>query len=215
MSQQLQRLRQWTHGVIHLNPREFIGLAGTLGKWVLLGSTVGILAGIASALFLISLDWATQFRMAHPQIILALPIAGVLITWCYRRFAGIAGQGNNLIIEEIHTNQRDVPLRMTSMILLGTIITHLFGGSAGREGTALQMGASLADALRRVLKINREDRRLMLMAGISGGFGSVFGTPVAGFVFGMEVQHVGQIRYEGIVPCLVAALVGTTPVYGC
>ena len=207
-SQRMQRIWQWARGAMHLNPREFIALARTLGKWVLLGGAVGIMAGSASAVFLISLDWATQFRVAHPQIILALPVAGVLIAWGYRRFAGIAAQGNNLIIEEIHINQRDVPLRMAPLILLGTIITHLFGGSAGREGTALQMGASLADAVRRVLKINRHDRRLMLMAGISGGFGSVFGTPVAGFVFGMEVQHVGQIRYDGIVPCLVAALIG-------
>jgi H+/Cl- antiporter ClcA len=97
---------------------------------------------------------------------------------------------------------------MAPMILLGTVATHLFGGSAGREGTALQMGASLADALRRALRLDRHDRRLMLMAGISGGFGSVFGTPAAGFVFGMEVQALGRIRYEGLVPCLVAACVG-------
>jgi H+/Cl- antiporter ClcA len=97
---------------------------------------------------------------------------------------------------------------MAPFVLFGTVMTHLFGGSAGREGTAIQMGASLADGVRRLLRLSPEDRRLMLMAGISGGFGSVFGTPVAGFVFGMEVQSVGRIRYEGMVPCLVAAIVG-------
>jgi H+/Cl- antiporter ClcA/CBS domain-containing protein len=97
---------------------------------------------------------------------------------------------------------------MAPLVLVGSVITHLFGGSAGREGTAVQMGASLADTLRRVLRLNAPDRRLMIMAGISGGFGSVFGVPVAGFVFGMEVQQVGRIRYEGIIPCLIASCVG-------
>ena len=102
-------------------------------------------------------------------------------------------------------------------MLLGTIVTHLFGGSAGREGTAIQMGASLADGLRRVFNLGPEDRRLILMAGISGGFGSVFGVPAAGFVFGMEVQGIGRIRYDGIIPCLVAAFVGdlVTRALGC
>ncbi|MFN8417800.1 MAG: voltage-gated chloride channel family protein [Anaerolineae bacterium] len=185
-------------------------------KWTALGGVVGILAGTASAIFLVSLDWATNFRLANPSILFLLPVAGFIVGWIYHRFAGAAAQGNNLVIEEVHTNGSRVPLRMAPLVLLGTVITHLFGGSAGREGTAIQMGASLADTLRRALQLNAEDRRLLLMAGISGGFGSVFGTPVAGFVFGMEVQSVGRIRYEGIVPCLVAAYVGdlTTRAWG-
>ncbi len=179
-----------------------------LAKWTLLGAAVGVLAGIASTIFLFSLDWATRFREANPAIIFALPVAGALLGFVYTRFAGDAAQGNHLVIEEIHTNQSRIPRRMAPMILLGTVATHLFGGSAGREGTALQMGASLADALRQALRLDRHDRRLMLMAGIAGGFGSVFGTPAAGFVFGMEVQALGRIRYEGLVPCLVAACVG-------
>jgi H+/Cl- antiporter ClcA len=183
-------------------------LSATLAKWTLLGAAIGVLAGLASTIFLFSLDWATRFRDAHPAIILALPAAGALLGFAYQRFAGDAAQGNHLVIEEIHSNQSRIPRRMAPMILLGTVATHLFGGSAGREGTALQMGAALADALRQALRLDRHDRRLLLMAGISGGFGSVFGTPVAGFVFGMEVQALGRIRYEGLVPCLVAACVG-------
>lgn len=230
MLERLRRIRTLLYRSVRLNPQDFAALLRTLGRWLLLGGGAGVLAGIASAIFLRSLDWATQFRLAHPAIIWALPVAGVALGWFYQRFAGLAAQGNNLVIDEIHNNQQDIPLRMAPMVLLGTLVTHIFGGSAGREGTALQMGASLADALYRVwMKISHrghsnlsveenaisepsvvkhDDRRLMLMAGISGGFGSVFGTPVAGFVFGMEVQSVGQIRYEGIVPCLVAALVG-------
>lgn len=182
--------------------------ARRLLKWIALGGLVGVAAGLASTVFLFSLDWATRWREANPMIVLALPAAGALLGYVYDRYAGDAAQGNHLVIEEIHSNQSRIPLRMAPMILLGTVATHLFGGSAGREGTALQMGASLADALRRALRLDRHDRRLMLMAGISGGFGSVFGTPAAGFVFGMEVQALGRIRYEGLVPCLVAACVG-------
>lgn len=194
--------------MFHINPADFFSFLHTLMKWTLLGGGVGTLAGTASALFLVSLDWATRTRLANPSILFLLPLAGFLVGWVYHRFAGAAAQGNNLVIEEVHSNQSRIPLRMAPLVLLGTVITHLFGGSAGREGTAIQMGASLADTLRRILRLNGDDRRLMIMAGISGGFGSVFGTPVAGLVFGMEVQSVGRIRYEGLVPCLVAAYVG-------
>jgi H+/Cl- antiporter ClcA len=112
------------------------------------------------------------------------------------------------VIEQIHRNDAPIPARMAPLILLGTVLTHLFGGSAGREGTAIQMGSSLADWLQRRLHLSSATRRLMIMAGISGGFGSVFGTPIAGFIFGLEVQHIGQIRYEALLPCLIAALVG-------
>jgi H+/Cl- antiporter ClcA len=192
----------------HVHPEDFLLFLRALAKWTLLGGIVGALAGTASAVFLVALAWATTFRIEHPALILLLPVGGFAVGWLYYRFAGSASQGNNLVIEEVHLNQQPIPLRMAPFVLFGTVATHLFGGSAGREGTAIQMGASLADAARRLLRLSPEDRRLMLMAGISGGFGAVFGTPVAGFVFGMEVQSVGRIRYEGVIPCLVAALVG-------
>lgn len=203
-----QRMFRTVNAMFRVNPADFLAFARTLVKWTLLGGGVGVLAGTASAIFLVSLDWATGTRIANPSILFLLPAAGFLVGWIYHRFAGAAAQGNNLVIEEVHSNQTRIPLRMAPLVLLGTVITHLFGGSAGREGTAIQMGASLADSLRRVLRLNAADRRLMIMAGISGGFGSVFGTPAAGFVFGMEVQSMGRIRYDGIIPCFVAATVG-------
>jgi len=177
-------------------------------RWALLGGLAGGLAGTASWIFLTALAWATATRLAHPALLYALPLAGLAMGWLYYRLGGTAALGNNLVIDEVNSNRTRIPLRMAPLVLLGTIVTHLCGGSAGREGTAIQMGASLADGLRRLLGLTGEDRRLLLMAGISGGFGSVFGVPAAGFVFGMEVQGIGQIRYEGIVPCLVAAFVG-------
>lgn len=177
-------------------------------QWTVLGGATGILAGTAAWIFLTSLAWATATRLAQPWLLYALPAIGFGVGWLYYRFGGTAAMGNNLVIDEVNSNRTKIPLRMAPLVLLGTILTHVGGGSAGREGTAIQMGASLADGLRRAVGLTGEDRRLLLMAGISGGFGSVFGVPAAGFVFGMEVQGIGRIRYEGIVPCLVASFVG-------
>lgn len=204
----LERAYTAINGLFHVNGADFLAFLRLLGKWTLLGSSVGILAGSASALFLTTLAWATDFRLEYPALLFLLPVAGFVVGWLYHRFAGAAAQGNNLVIDEVNGNIGRIPFRMAPLVLLGTVITHLFGGSAGREGTAIQMGASLADSLRRALNLPREDRRLILMAGISGGFSSVFGTPVAGFVFSMEVQSLGRMRYEGLIPCLVAACVG-------
>lgn len=206
--QRWQRLYQALNALFRFNPAEFLDFLRTGTKWLLLGALVGVLAGSASAIFLISLDWATRVRLENPALLLLLPAAGFAVGYVYWRYGGKASLGNNLVIDEVNHNRSRIPLRMAPFVLAGTIITHFFGGSAGREGTAIQMGASLADTLRRALRLNPVDRRLMIMAGISGGFGSVFGVPVAGFVFGMEVQSVGRIRYEGIIPCLVASVVG-------
>ncbi len=187
---------------------DFVAFIKFAFTWSVLGSVVGILAGTASWIFLTSLLWATTTRLANPLLLYALPIAGLGMGWLYYRYGGTASLGNNLVIEEVNSNQSRIPIRMAPLVLFGTIVTHLCGGSAGREGTAIQMGASLADGVRRLLGLVGEDRRLLLMAGISGGFGSVFGVPVAGFIFGMEVQGVGRIRYEGIIPCLVASFIG-------
>ncbi|MEP7288094.1 MAG: voltage-gated chloride channel family protein [Chloroflexota bacterium] len=203
-----QRGYEIVNEMFRVDPLEHLATLKMVVKWVVLGSAVGVLSGTASAIFLVSLQWATATRLANPGLLFLLPVVGIVLGWLYYRFAGTASRGNNLIIEELHINQASIPLRMAPMVLLGTLLTHLFGGSAGREGTAIQMGGSLADWLQRVLHLNREDRRLMLAAGVSGGFGSVFGTPLAGFVFGLEVQSTGRIRYDGVVPCLVAAIVG-------
>ena len=156
-----------------------------------LGSVVGVLSGTASAIFLVTLNWATAVRVANPDLLFLLPLAGFVIGWSYYRIGGSAARGNNLVIEQVHLNKDPIPLRMAPMVLIGTVLTHLFGGSAGREGTAIQMGSSLADWLRRLLKLEGEDRRLLVLAGISGGFGSVFGTPIAGFVFALEAPGDG------------------------
>lgn len=179
-----------------------------LGRWIPIASLVGLMAGAASALLLWSLDLATRLREAHTWLILLLAPAGWLVGLMYARFGASVVAGNNLLLEEIHKPKDTIPARMTPLILIGTFMTHLFGGSAGREGTALQTGASLADQLSKPLRLAPHERRTLLMAGIAAGFGSVFGTPLAGAVFGLEVLAFGRIDYTAIAPCFLAAFVG-------
>lgn len=184
------------------------GRLTTLGLWLLLGSVVGLLCGTASALFLWLLDEATGFRTTHEGIVFALPVLGLGLGWVLERFGEPIKAGNNLVIDTIHDDGPELPLRMAPMVLLGTIVTHLFGGSAGREGTAVQMGASLTDWVSHRLGVTRDVRRALLAAGVAGGFGSVFGTPIAGAVFGLEFVVLGRLEYRALVPALVASVVG-------
>jgi H+/Cl- antiporter ClcA len=181
---------------------------GALGQWLVLGSLVGVLCGAASALFLWLLERATALRMDHEAIVYALPLAGLVLGWLTERFGQSIRAGNNLIIDTLHDEGPELPLRMAPMVLLGTVLTHAFGGSAGREGTAVQMGASLTDWVSHRLRVSGPVRRHLLAAGVAGGFGSVFGTPVAGAVFGLEFIVLGRIEYDALVPALVASVVG-------
>jgi H+/Cl- antiporter ClcA len=180
----------------------------TLAQWLGFGAAVGAMAGAASALFLALLDLATRFRSQHLLLVYCLPVAGLVIGWIYQRFGQPIRAGSNLIIDTIHDEGPEIPARMAPMVLIGTVLTHLFGGSAGREGTAVQMGASLADAFSHRVRVGPEVRRQLLAAGVAGGFGSVFGTPIAGAIFGLEFVVLGRIEYDALVPALVASVIG-------
>ncbi len=191
-----------------LNPLPHLGSMWQLVRWSLLVVPVAILAGSASAFFLWALERVTQTRWSHPALLYLLPVGGVAVGFLYHWLGRKAERGNNLILEEIHEPGGGVPTRMAPLVLIGTLITHLFGGSAGREGTAVQMGGSLAAGFGRWFRINPENRRVLLLAGVAAGFGSVFGTPLTGAVFALEVLVVGRLQYDALVPVLVASVVG-------
>ncbi|HEY4240856.1 MAG TPA: chloride channel protein [Kofleriaceae bacterium] len=138
----------------------------------------------------------------------ALPAAGLAIGALYAKFGATVVGGNNLVIDTIHDGGPEIPARMLPMVLVGTVLTHLFGGSAGREGTAVQMGASAADWIANRLRLDKGLRRAVIAAGVAGGFGSVFGTPIAGAIFGLEFITLGAIEYEALAPALVASVTG-------
>ncbi|PZO74192.1 MAG: voltage-gated chloride channel protein [Sphingomonas taxi] len=177
-------------------------------RWALILVPMAALVGTLCAAFLWSLDAVTRLRFAAPWLLYCLPIGGFGVGLLYHLTGRSVEGGNNLIVEQIHEPGGGVPLRMAPLIFFGTVVTHLFGGSAGREGTAVQLGGSLASGFGRALRLDADGTRILLMTGIAAGFGAVFGTPIAGAVFALEVLAIGRVEYRALVPCLVAALVG-------
>jgi H+/Cl- antiporter ClcA len=178
-----------------------------LFKWLILCTLVGILAGSASAIFLISLDWVTHYREANLWIIALLPLGGLVIGLSYHYLGKDVVKGNNQLLEEFHSPKKIIPLKMAPLVLFGTLVTHLFGGSAGREGTAVQMGGAIADQFTKIFKLRKRDRKILIITGVSAGFASVFGTPLAGAIFALEVFISGRMRYDSILPSFLAAVI--------
>lgn len=176
-------------------------------KWLLISSVIGGCIGSASAGFLISLDWATDFREAHSWQIIFLPLGGFLVGLLYHYFGREAEAGNNFLIDTIHRPEKIIPFRMAPLVYIGTIATHFFGGSAGREGTALQMAGAIADQFSKPFGLSAADRKVLVISAVAGGFGSVFGTPLAGALFGLEFFLMGRIRYNAVFPAFMTAVI--------
>ena len=174
-------------------------------SWILLPLTIGALVGSASALFLFTLDVATAYRENNIWLLALLPLSGLLIGLLYYYYGNSVLKGNNLLLEEFHHPKKIIPFKMAPLVFVGTILTHLFGGSAGREGTALQMGGAIADQFSAFFKRHPIDRKILLIIGISGGFASVFGTPLAGALFALEIVVLRKKYYTIIVPSFLAA----------
>lgn len=178
-------------------------------SWVVCLLPVAVVIGSLVALFLWLLDKVTQYRWQHEWLLYLLPLAGVVLHYLYVFAGKKADKGNNLIIEEVHMPNSGVPGRMAPLVLIATLITHLFGGSAGREGTAVQLGGSIAGFAAKWMRISAADTSALLICGMAAGFGAVFGTPLAGAVFAVEVLSVGgKWRYGALLPCIISAYVG-------
>ena len=184
-------------------------------RWAAVVAGIGILTGAASAALLAALDGAYRLFLAHRLLGIGLPLFGAATILLYSRFGGLSSRGNNLLIEEIHDPSRPVPLAMAPLVFLGTVLTHLGGGSAGREGSAVQMGGAFADFLGRRTRADLTTRRILLMAGAGAGFSALFGTPLAGALFGMEFSLVGGLCLEGLLPCLASALLADQVALAC
>ena len=194
--------------LLYNNFKESIIILKNFIKWFLLSVLSGIIVGIVISFFLKSLQLATSIRKANPIIIALLPFGGALVSYLYLKYGKDSSKGNNLIIERINKGEADIPFRMAPLVFFGTFITHLFGGSAGREGTGVQIGASITSKLSKLLNLNKKDTTIIIISGVSSGFGVVFGTPIAGTIFGLEVSTIGKMRYEAIIPCLISSYIG-------
>ena len=181
---------------------------GVCAYWILLAIVTGLLVGAYSTLFALVLGKAAGYRNQYSWLLFLLPLGGLIIVFLYRAAKITVDRGTNLVINSIHAKD-EVPGVMAVLIFIATIITHLFSGSAGREGAALQMGGSLGNVIARILKKNEQEAKLLIMCGMSAAFAAVFGTPMAAAVFSMEVISVGIMHYSALVPCMFAALVAS------
>ncbi|OIJ21492.1 voltage-gated chloride channel protein [Anaerobacillus alkalidiazotrophicus] len=183
----------------------------TLFKWIFFGAIIGLIIGSTTAFLLYTNDFLGETREGNSWLILCLPLAGLVLGYIYMNLGTSAGtelyKGNNLVIEAVHGKAK-ILRRLGPIVYLGTFMTVLFGGSTGREGAAIQMGGSVAEAVNRFFKVNVIDTKILLMSGISAGFGAAFGTPITGAIFGMEMVTLGKMKYKALVPCLVSSFVG-------
>ena len=186
--------------------KELFGFFNSFKGFLIIGLT-GVLVGSACALFLTTLEWVTIYREHHTYIIFGLPIAGLIIGLVYHYYGKEISAGNNLILEQYNQPTQKLPIKMGVLIYFSTLLTHLVGGSAGREGTAIQIGTSIADQFSDVFKISKSDRKIILLLGISSGFAAVFGTPLAGAVFALELLYFSKFSIKSILPVVFVAYI--------
>lgn len=188
--------------------KEFIEQLIFFVKWLLLATGMGILTGMLGAGFYYCLGSATVLRQEQPLLILGLPLGGLFIVWLYRVMGREHDKGTNTVISAVR-QENGISWKMAPLIFVGTVVTHLFGGSAGREGAALQMGGSIGNGIANALKMDKKNVTMMIMCGMSGMFAALFGTPMAAAIFAMEMVSVGILYYAALVPCVVASLVAS------
>lgn len=173
-------------------------------KWSALALVIGSVAGAAGTIFSMGVSWATGFRLSHPSMLFFLPVSGLLIVWMYHSFHEEGNRGTNMVIDAISSNERVTPAT-GPLIFFSTILTHLGGGSSGREGAALQLGGSIGNSFGEWFKLDERDKKIAIMCGMSAVFSALFGTPVAAAIFSLEVVSIGVLYYAALVPCVFSS----------
>lgn len=189
------------HKIKHNAHRALVSL-----KWIIFAIIVGAIVGLCGTAFYFALSLVTVLRTQNTWLIFLLPLGGLGIVAMYRFLHNEKDTGTNLVISAIHSDD-ELPLRMAPLIFVSTLITHLFGGSAGREGAALQMGGSIGNALGKLFHFDDKDKHVMIMCGMSAAFSALFGTPMAAAILPMEMVSVGVMYYIALVPCVISSLV--------
>lgn len=177
-------------------------------KWTVISIITGLIVGAFSTLFAFGMNVATEYRETHDYILYFLPLAGIVTVFLYSIFKYKDDKGTNLVLSTIHA-QSEIPFKTAPLIFITTILTHLFGGSAGREGAALQLGGSIGNQLGKLFKLDDADKRVVVLCGMSAAFSAVFGTPMAAAVFSMEVVSIGVMYYAALVPCVFSSLIAS------
>lgn len=189
-------------GKVQKHTERFIRFA----KWLLIAGVIGIAVGQVGSAFYYGMYYATEFRISHPEIMMGLPFAGLLIVFLYHIAGRDADHGTNSVLAAVRSEER-LGIMMAPLIFVGTIITHLFGGSSGREGAALQIGGSIGSGIGDLFRLNETDKHVAIMCGMSACFAALFGTPIAATFFAMEVVSVGVMYYSALVPCVFSSLI--------
>lgn len=187
--------------------KNFVGYILTFCKWVLISALTGIVGGVIGSLFHLSVEKATELRLEHEKIIFLLPVAGLLIVLLYKVLGLEERIGTNDILHAVRKKRKGVPPLLAPAIFISTVLTHMFGGSAGREGAALQLGGSIASFVGKLFKVGEKDFPLVLMCGMAAVFSALFSTPLTATFFAMEVISVGIMYYSALIPCLCASLI--------
>lgn len=204
-TEKVKKLRLMAEG----QARQYAGHFIAFLEWLFFGILLGLVAGVTGALFFYAIAGMTTVRMANPWIFYLLPVGGLIVAGAYHFADESTAEGTDCVIEAIRT-PKDIPARMGLLIFFSTVATHFFGGSAGREGAALQIGGSMGYSVGRLFHMKDEDRHIVTMCGMAACFAALFGTPLTAVVFVMEVVAVGNMQYAALVPCAAAALVGSS-----
>lgn len=178
----------------------------TFIKWILIAGLTGIIGGTIGSLFHLSVEYVTSYRVNNSMVLYLLPLGGIAIVFLYNLSHSYDEAGTNLVIDSVRKDGK-VPASMAPLIFISTVITHLFGGSAGREGAALQLGGSIGSQIGNIIGLDEKDMHLVTLCGMSGVFSALFGTPLTATFFAMEVVSIGIIYYSSFIPCIVASIV--------